>query len=183
MQKLDEIIMNPNTSDYNRIDAIKAAHMIQKENVLDRQQNRKLNEIREILIGTNNKGKLREIRDLIPKKVKVLSLKNITAKSPNETSKTFKGNALLKARYYSKLTGKICLADDSGLEIDLLNKAPGIYSARWSGKKNNFNLAIKKVFKKINLKDKNWKKRNIKARFKCALSIYGPDFKTVSVFG
>ena len=101
--------------------------------------------IREIVIGTNNKGKLREIRDLIPKKVKVLSLKNITAKSPKETSKTFKGNALLKAKYYSKLTGKICLADDSGLEIDLLNKAPGIYSARWSGKKNNFNSAIKKV--------------------------------------
>ena len=49
--------------------------------------------------------------------------------------------------------------------------------------KNNFNLAIKKVFKKINLKDKNWKKRNIKARFKCALSIYGPGFKTVSVIG
>ena len=91
--------------------------------------------IKEIVIGTNNKGKLREIRDLIPKKVKVLSLKNITAKSPKETSKTFKGNALLKAKYYSKLTGKICLADDSGLEIDLLNKAPGIYSARWSGKK------------------------------------------------
>ena len=65
----------------------------------------------------------------------------------------------------------------------MLNKAPGIYSARWSGKKNNFNLAIKKVFKKINLKDKNWKKRNIKARFKCALSIYGPGFKTVSVIG
>ena len=47
--------------------------------------------IKEIVIGTNNKGKLREIRDLIPKKVKVLSLKNITAKSPKETSKTFKG--------------------------------------------------------------------------------------------
>jgi len=50
MKKLDEIIMNPNTSDYNKIDAIKAAHMIQKENVLDRQQNRKLNEVREILL-------------------------------------------------------------------------------------------------------------------------------------
>ena len=139
--------------------------------------------IKEIVIGTNNSGKLREIRELIPKKVKVLSLKKISAKSPNETSKTFKGNALLKAKYYSKLTGKICLADDSGLEIDLLNRAPGIYSARWSGKKNNFNSAIKKVFKKMNLKDKNWKMRKIKARFKCALAIYGPDFKTVSVMG
>ena len=139
--------------------------------------------IKEIVIGTNNSGKLREIRELIPKKVKVLSLKKISAKSPNETSKTFKGNALLKAKYYSKLTGKICLADASGLEIDLLNRAPGIYSARWSGKKKNFNSAIRKVFKKMNLKDKNWKKRKIKARFKCALAIYGPDFKTVSVIG
>ena len=139
--------------------------------------------IKEIVIGTNNSGKLREIRELIPKKVKVLSLKKISAKSPNETSKTFKGNALLKAKYYSKLTGKICLADASGLEIDLLNRAPGIYSARWSGKKKNFNSAIRKVFKKMNLKDKNWKKRKIKARFKCALSIYGPGFKTVNVIG
>ena len=139
--------------------------------------------IKEILIGTNNKGKLREIRELIPKKVNVLSLNHITDKSPKETSKTFKGNSFLKAKYYSKLTGKICLADDSGLEIDFLNRAPGIYSARWSGKKNNFNLAIKKIFKKIHLKDKNWKNRKLKARFKCALTIYGPGFKPVSVIG
>ena len=139
--------------------------------------------IKEILIGTNNKGKLREIKDLIPKRVKIISLENIPNKSPRETSKTFKGNSLLKARHYSKLSGKICLADDSGLEIDLLNKAPGIYSSRWSGKKNNFNLAIKKVFKKIVRKDKNWKKRKIKARFKCALTIYGPGIKTISVIG
>ncbi len=139
--------------------------------------------IKEILIGTNNKGKLREIRDLIPKRVKVLSLKNISANHPKETSKTFIGNSYLKAKYYSKLMNKICLADDSGLEIDLLNKAPGIYSARWSGKNKNFNLAIKKIFKKIQDKDLNWKKRKIKARFKCALTIYGPGLKTISVIG
>ena len=63
MQKLDEIIMNPNTSDYNRIDAIKAAHMIQKENVLDRQQNRKLNEIREILLEKDSGRSLIDITD------------------------------------------------------------------------------------------------------------------------
>tara|TARA_Y100001938_G_C7971838_1_gene369727 strand:+ start:28 stop:465 length:438 start_codon:yes stop_codon:yes gene_type:complete len=63
MQKLDEIIMNPTTSDYNRIDAIKAAHMIQKENVLDRQQNRKLNEIREILLEKDSGRSLIDITD------------------------------------------------------------------------------------------------------------------------
>ena len=63
MKKLDEIIMNPNTSDYNKIDAIKAAHMIQKENVLDRQQNRKLNEIREILIEKDSGRSLIDISE------------------------------------------------------------------------------------------------------------------------
>ena len=56
----------------------------------------------------------------------------------------------------------ICLADDSGLEIDILNKKPGIYSSRWGGKKNNFNKAINKVFNEINEKDKNWKKKKLK---------------------
>ena len=51
----------------------------------------------------------------------------------------------------------ICLADDSGLEIDILKGSPGIYSSRWAGKNNNFNKAISKVFKKINKIDKNWK--------------------------
>ena len=63
MKKLDEIIMNPTTSDYNKIDAIKAAHMIQKENVLDRQQNRKLNEIREILIEKDSGRSLIDISE------------------------------------------------------------------------------------------------------------------------
>ncbi len=62
MQKLDEIIMNPNTSGYNRIDGIKAAYMIQKENVLDRQQNKKLNEIREILLEKDSDRSLIDIK-------------------------------------------------------------------------------------------------------------------------
>ena len=83
-------------------------------------------------------------------------------------------NSYIKSKYFSKKTGKICLADDSGLEIDILNKRPGIFSARWGGKKNNFNLAIKKFLKNLNKVDKNWRKKKIKARFICALSIYGP---------
>ena len=63
------------------------------------------------------------------------------------------------------------MADDSGLEIDFLDKNPGIYSARWGGKHGDFNKAIKKVYRELNKKDKNWKSKKIKARFICALSI------------
>jgi XTP/dITP diphosphohydrolase len=65
----------------------------------------------------------------------------------------------------------ICLADDSGLEIDVLNKKPGIYSARWGGKNSDFKKAIKKVYKELEKKNKNWKNKKIRARFICALSI------------
>ena len=115
--------------------------------------------ITDILIGSNNQGKIDEFRDLLPKSVKISSVKKYKIKSPVENRKTFRGNSLLKARYFSKKTNKICLADDSGLEISILNKMPGIYSARWAGKKNNFNTAIRKVFNKLNYKDKNWKKK------------------------
>ena len=78
--------------------------------------------ISKILIGTNNRGKLREIANLLPKKIKVFSTKDFNLKSPNETGKTFKSNALIKAKYFSKKTNLICLSDDSGLEIDVLKK-------------------------------------------------------------
>ena len=139
--------------------------------------------IYELLIGSNNKGKVKEIKDLLPKRVKVHSPNSYKIKDPRESGKTFLQNSLIKARYYSKKTGKICIADDSGLEIDILRKAPGIYSARWGGKKNDFNLAIKKVFKKLDRSDKNWKAKKIRARFICALTIYGPKIRTVQSTG
>ena len=113
----------------------------------------------------------------MPKSVKLLSVKAYNIKSPIENRKTFRGNSLLKARFFSKQTKKICLADDSGLEIDILGKKPGIYSARWAGKNNNFNIAIKKVFNQLNKRDKNWKNKKIKTRFICALTIYWPNGK------
>ena len=68
--------------------------------------------ISKILIGTNNRGKLREISNLLPKNVKVYSTKDFNLKSPNETGKTFKSNALIKAKFFSKKTKLICLSDD-----------------------------------------------------------------------
>ncbi len=91
--------------------------------------------ISQLLIGTNNKGKLREIKALLPKNIKIFSTSDFNLKSPKENGKTFKENSLIKARFFSQKSNKICLADDSGLEIKLLNNQPGIYSARWGGKK------------------------------------------------
>ena len=139
--------------------------------------------ITEIIIGSNNEGKIKEIRDLLPQKIKIYSPKDFKLKSPKENGKTFAKNSLIKARFFSKKTGKSCIADDSGLEIDILNKAPGIYSARWGGNKNNFNVAINKIFKKLKEKDSKWKLKKIKARFVCALTMYVPGQKTITSVG
>ena len=139
--------------------------------------------IYKLLIGTNNKGKLREIKCLLPKNIKIHSTSEFNLKSPIENGKTFKENSIIKSKYFSKKTGLICLADDSGLEIDFLNKNPGIYSARWGGKDGNFKKAIKKVYKELNKKDKNWKSKKINARFICALSISYLNKKIACVLG
>ena len=142
-----------------------------------------MKKISKLLIGTNNKGKYKEIRDLLPKYIKTHSTHEFKLKSPREDGQTFKENSIIKSKYFSKKTKLICLADDSGLEIDILDKSPGIYSARWGGKKGDFNKAINRVYKELNKRDKNWKQKKIKARFICALSISYLDKKIVSVLG
>ena len=133
-----------------------------------------MNKIEEILIGTNNGGKYKEICDLLPNKVKKYSPKEFGILTPKETGKSFEKNSFIKASYFSKKTNLICLSDDSGLEIDLLKGEPGIYSSRWSGEKNNFNLAIEKVYKKMNNIKKYWKSNN-KAKFVCCLTLFLPN--------
>ena len=142
-----------------------------------------MKKILKLLIGTNNKGKYREIRDLLPKYIKTYSTANFNLKSPRENGLTFEENSLIKSKYFSKKTKLICIADDSGLEIDILNKDPGIYSARWGGKKSDFNKAIKRVYRELFKKDKKWKQKKIKARFVCALSICYLNKKITSVIG
>tara|TARA_B100000029_G_scaffold368093_1_gene361585 strand:- start:3282 stop:3878 length:597 start_codon:yes stop_codon:yes gene_type:complete len=141
-----------------------------------------MNKIKEIIIGTNNEGKYKEIRDLLPTKIKKYYPKQFDIPSPEETGKTFRENSLIKAAYFSKKTDLICLSDDSGLEIDVLNGEPGIYSARWSGEKNNFNLAIKKIYKKMNNAKEDWKKNNI-ARFVCCMTLFWPNGKSFTSKG
>jgi XTP/dITP diphosphohydrolase len=142
-----------------------------------------MKKISKLLIGTNNKGKYKEIKDLLPKYIKTHSTSEFKLKSPKEDGLTFEENSIIKSKYFSKKTRLICLADDSGIEIDLLDKSPGIYSARWGGKKGDFKKAINRVYKELSKKDKNWKYKKIKARFVCALSICYLDKKIASVQG
>jgi XTP/dITP diphosphohydrolase len=142
-----------------------------------------MKKISRLLIGTNNKGKYKEITDLLPKYIKTHSTSEFKLKSPREDGLTFTENSILKSKHFSKKTKLICLADDSGLEIDILDKRPGIYSARWGGKKGNFKKAISRAYKELSKKDKNWKNKKIKARFVCSLSICYLDKKIASVLG
>ena len=141
-----------------------------------------MGKVKEIIIGTNNEGKYKEICNLLPNKVRKYSPKEFDISSPEETGKTFKENSFLKASYFSKKTNLICLSDDSGLEIDLLSGKPGIYSSRWSGKKNNFDLAIRRVFEEMNNIKEDWTRENI-ARFICSMTLYWPDGKNFSTQG
>ena len=142
-----------------------------------------MKKISKLLIGTNNKGKYKEIKDLLPKYIKTHSTSEFKLKSPREDGMTFEENSIIKSQHFSKKTKLICLADDSGLEIDILDKSPGIYSARWGGRKGNFKKAINKVYRELSKKDKNWKLKKVKARFICALSICYLNKKIASVLG
>ena len=139
--------------------------------------------ITELIVGTNNRGKLKEIKDLLPNYLKIYSPLDFKIKSPAENGKTFAENSSIKARYFSKKSKLICLSDDSGLEVDLLKGQPGIYSARWGGKKGDFKKAMNRVFKELSKKDNDWRQKRIKARFICALTIYDRNKEIINSVG
>tara|TARA_Y100001970_G_scaffold173271_1_gene211710 strand:- start:3121 stop:3720 length:600 start_codon:yes stop_codon:yes gene_type:complete len=132
--------------------------------------------IYKLFIGTNNQGKVREIKRLLPSKIKLDTPKRLRIRSPKENGKSFLQNSLIKARYFAQKSNEICLADDSGLEIDIIDKRPGIFSARWAGNKSDFKIAIEKVYKELKKKNIKFNKK-IKCRFVCALTMYWPDKK------
>jgi len=138
-----------------------------------------LKKVQKLLLATNNPGKFRELKEILPKKIKYFKPKDFRLREPIENGKTFKSNAKIKSLYAAKRTGLVCVSDDSGLEVDALSKKPGIYSARWAGPTKNFDIAIKKVFNLLNKK----KKLNSKARFICAISIAFPDGKSFEFQG
>ena len=103
-----------------------------------------------LVFATNNPNKLSEIRSLIPAGIEILSLKDINCNEQlPETNPTLQENALQKAQYVNTHYGFSCFADDTGLEIDALGGAPGVYSARYSGEGCNAEDNMQKVLKRL----------------------------------
>ena len=143
-----------------------------------------MKKIDKIIVGTHNNGKFNEICHLLPKNTIKISPKDLNLPSPNEVGSTFEANSKIKAEYFAKKANLIAISDDSGLMIDLLSGAPGIYSSRWAGSKNNFNIAIEKVYGELKKIKFEWnKKKRIIARFISCLTIYWPNGKFISNSG
>tara|TARA_A100001011_G_C13798724_1_gene630092 strand:- start:13 stop:594 length:582 start_codon:yes stop_codon:yes gene_type:complete len=134
-----------------------------------------MNKIDKILIGTHNKGKLKEMSDLLPRKIAKISPLELGIESPIENGKTFRENAEIKANFFCDKSKLISLSDDSGLEVDCLNGQPGIFSSRWAEKFGSFDKAMNEILKKMT--------KNTKAQFVSCLSIRWPNGKIISEIG
>tara|TARA_B100002052_G_scaffold182828_1_gene166503 strand:- start:329 stop:922 length:594 start_codon:yes stop_codon:yes gene_type:complete len=134
--------------------------------------------IDKILIGTHNKGKFREISDLLPREVEKISPDQLGIESPVEDGKTFLENSELKANFFCNKSKLATLSDDSGLEIECLNGQPGIFSARWAKEFGSFDNAMTEILKKM--KNLN---RGTLAQFVCSLTFQLPDGKKISEIG
>jgi XTP/dITP diphosphohydrolase len=125
-----------------------------------------------IVVASHNAGKVREIGELLaPFGVEAISAGSLNLPEPEETETTFVGNAELKARAAANASGLPALADDSGLEVFALDRAPGVYSARWAGPNKDFKVAMARVWRELEVKGAS----DFSARFVCLLSLAQPD--------
>lgn len=132
-----------------------------------------------IVVATHNAGKVPEISALLGGNYELVTAGQLNLPEPDETESTFTGNAMLKARHAAELSGKVSLADDSGLSVAALDGAPGIFSARWAGPGKDFAVAMKKVeerLEEIGATDRA-------AWFTSALAVAWPDGPCVVVQG
>lgn len=114
-----------------------------------------------LVFASNNKNKIQEIQALVPNTIQIVSLEEIGCfEDIPETADTIEGNAILKANYVTKKYGYDCFADDTGLEVEALNGAPGVYSARYAGEQKDANDNMDKLL--FELKDKTNRKANFK---------------------
>jgi XTP/dITP diphosphohydrolase len=128
----------------------------------------------ELIVASHNPGKVREILELLaPFGIKVRSAGELGLAEPEETGSTFAANAALKAHAAARTAGLPALADDSGLAVDALGGAPGIYSARWAGPNKDFALAMARV--EAELVARKVAPAERRARFVCALCLAWPD--------
>ena len=134
--------------------------------------------INKILIGTHNKGKFKEISDLLPRNVVKISPISLGIESPEETGKTFSENSLLKAKFFYEKSNIVTLSDDSGLEVECLNNEPGIYSSRWADEFGGFDNAMTEILKKVKKINKG-----VKASFISSLTIYLDNKKIITEIG
>jgi XTP/dITP diphosphohydrolase len=124
-----------------------------------------------IVVASHNAGKVREIRDLLaPFGVETVSAADLGLDDPEETGDSFVANAVLKARAAADASGLPALADDSGLAVEALGGAPGIYSARWAGEPRDFARAMKRVEEELAAEASG----NRRAAFICVLAVAWP---------
>lgn len=120
----------------------------------------------QLVFASNNKNKIKEIQLLVPSNITILSLEDIGCDVDiPETANTIEGNAILKANYVTENYGYPCFADDSGLEVDALNGAPGVYSARYAREEKDDNKNIDKLLFELS------EKANRKANFKTVIAL------------
>lgn len=131
-----------------------------------------------MIFATTNEGKMREIRMIMADLgLEILSLKDLGIKADiEENGKTFEENAIIKAKAICEMTGEMVLADDSGLEVDYMDKAPGVYSARYLGEDTPYSVKNRTIID--NLKDAKGEERS--ARFVCAIAAAFPDGKVIT---
>jgi XTP/dITP diphosphohydrolase len=128
-----------------------------------------------LLIATHNTGKLEEFRELLgPHGVDVVSAGELKLPEPEETEDSFIGNARIKAKSAMAATGIITLADDSGLSVDALGGAPGVYTADWAGPSRDWMMAMRTVEEKLQAAGASTPDRRT-AQFNCTLLVLWPD--------
>jgi len=136
-----------------------------------------------VVLATHNSGKLREMRELLaPHGVEVVSAGELGLPEPEENGTTFEANAKIKAEAAAKASNLPAFADDSGLAVEALNGAPGIYSARWAGSSKNFAQAMRVVEEKLHEANATTPEAR-KAAFISALCVAWPDGETITFEG
>ncbi len=120
----------------------------------------------QLVFASNNKNKIQEIQSMLPESIKILSLSDIGCHEDiPETANTIEGNAILKANYVTQKYGYDCFADDTGLEVEILNGEPGVFSARYAGEQRNDNDNMDKLLAELD------NKTNRNAQFKTVICL------------